>query len=83
MGILSVPITNLFKKIPFINKFSGWIIPIINSLINVAIVYVLSLIFKISVFENPTDFQQVMTALGINVTVAQIFYEAIKPKTKV
>lgn len=81
MGIVSVPITNLAKKfVPFLVA-RGWVVPIASTVVGFAFVLLGNWIFGLSVFDHPDLWKTLVTALGINVTAAQMFFEYRKGKT--
>jgi hypothetical protein len=80
MGILSVPLTELVKK--FIPFLANYVIPIVNAAIGVALCYAGFWLFHLSIFDNPDFFKMAITALGVNATAAQVFYEWLQGRKK-
>jgi hypothetical protein len=91
MGIVSVPIVNYLKPkialIPLIpkdaeQKIEGHIVPIVSTAIGFIFILLGNWAFGLNIFGSGDQsmFQALLTALGINVTAGQWFYEWRKSK---
>jgi len=80
LGVLSIPLTELAKKVP---QIQGWATIVVNSVINLILMYLVQLIFGWSLFDNPTFMNIAMGTLGINQTVAAMIFELFKKKSSV
>jgi len=89
MGMISVPIVNWLKvvlgKLSWIpsdasGKISGWITPLVSSLIGLLFVYGGDWAFGLHVFANPNILTNLLLAMGLNGTIASSFFEFLKSK---